>query len=58
MSILKNSKREGMAEIETELVTMTINDRLTNLSSSISFSNGSTRLSTDPNLNQALTNIL
>lgn len=57
MSILKNSKREGMAEIETEL-TMTINDRLTNLSSSISLSNGSTRLSTDPNLNQALTNIL
>lgn len=48
MSILKNSKREGMAEIETELVTMTINDRLTNLSSSISLSNGSTRLSTDP----------
>lgn len=58
MSILKNSKREGMAEIETELVTMTINDRLTNLSSSISLSNGNTRLSTDPNLNQALTNIL
>lgn len=58
MSILKNSKREGMAEIETELVTMTINDRLTNLSSSISLSNGSTRLSMDPNLNQALTNIL
>lgn len=30
---------------DRNLVTMTINDRLTNLSSSISLSNGSTRLS-------------